>query len=62
MEREAFNRVVSAGQLTWEQLHPTEFIYHPDTPEENKRLDEKLKEAIRILKNNSQRPPGSSYF
>ena len=29
MDKKAFNRVVSAGELTWEQKNPIGFIYFP---------------------------------
>ncbi len=29
MNKEAFNRVVAAGSLTWEQKNPINFVYYP---------------------------------
>lgn len=29
MEREAFNRVVAAGALTWEEKNPINFVHYP---------------------------------
>lgn len=62
MNKEAFERVTAAGQLPWEDLHPINFVHHPDTPEENKRIQEKWEETKKIMETNSHRPPGSSYF
>jgi len=62
MNKEAFDRVVAAGQLSWEELHPVNLVHYSDTPEERKRLQKKFDETIKIMKTNSSRPPGSSYF
>ena len=29
MNKEAFNRVIIAGSLTWEQKNPINFVYYP---------------------------------